>query len=139
MNLKTKNHTYRTKSSDPPSDEICVDVLSLIYFAPVVTCLAVEGSNAIQARRRGSIRHIACHLKCFISSDQGKSLHGISLSGFPGGHVEESWVKKTRIIDKAAEGRMAFVSPFARWISVLFGIKAICRNLLELTCERDVQ
>ena len=56
-----KNVAYWCECSNSSGNEVCVDILSLIYFSPVVARLTVERANSVKFRGGRSIWDIARH------------------------------------------------------------------------------
>jgi hypothetical protein len=100
------------KCSYPSSDEIRIDVLSLIDLKPVVTCLTVEYPDTIQFGRRRPIRYVPRHFQRFECRYQCKSLHWINLHGFSWRYIEELGIEESCILNKALKEGVVGVHPF---------------------------
>ncbi|TLD09339.1 uncharacterized protein PgNI_07639 [Pyricularia grisea] len=92
----------RAESSDTSCDEVGVDLLGSVDLTPVIRCLAVEGTNAVQPGRGRPVGHVTAHLESLVGGGQGHPLHGVGLEGLTRRHVEETRVEHARLLNPAA-------------------------------------
>lgn len=100
--------------------QIGTTYLSLVDFAIVVCCLAIESANALRSRRLGSVGHVtralkrltykliftSCnsevHASYLISCHKAQSHLRVNDLSLARRHVEEGSIEQARLIDKAS-------------------------------------
>ncbi|TLS28740.1 hypothetical protein PpBr36_01862 [Pyricularia pennisetigena] len=118
----------RAKGSDTSRDEVCVNLLGGVDFTPVIRCLAVEGTDAVQPGRGCPVRHVTAHLESLVGGRQGHPLHGIGLEGFTRRHVEEARVEHARLLNPAAVRSVTGVGDLAIGVVVSLHRETIGRD-----------
>ena len=82
-----------SESSASTGDEVGADFLGGVDLTVIVTGLTVEGTGSVQVSGSSSVANVTSTLEGFVSCDETKTLHRISLSSFTRGHVEERRVE----------------------------------------------